>query len=194
MTRTLLAVLALAAAAAIPTAASAQVSTGFTLSAGMAMPSGDFKNGSADVGAVDNGYNVAAGLHLGVPLLPVGVRIEGAYNGFSARNLPSGATGSENIMSATVNGTVGMGLPYLIGGIGYYSAKAKGTVAGTTYTSDRANAMGLNGGVGLRFPLGVISTYAEIRYHKMMGSSNATSDNLPAANVSYIPITFGINF
>ena len=161
------------------------------------MPSGDFKNGTGVNGSgfkADNGYNLAAGLNIGVPLLPVGVRLEGAYNSFNFAGLPTGVSASQNIISGTVNGTVGLGLPYLIGGLGYYSSKASATGGGTTNSTDRANAFGLNGGVGLRFPLGVISTFAEIRYHKMMGGDNANTTNSPAANLAYIPITFGINF
>jgi hypothetical protein len=188
MTRTLLLLLAAGAVAATPARATAQLSTGFSLAGGIAIPRGTGSN------QVDNGYNVAAGLNIGAPLIPVGLRLEGAYNAFNAKGSTSGNSASQNVISATANGTFGLGLPYLIGGIGYYSTKETGTSGGVTYNSDRANALGLNGGVGLRFPLGVISTFAEIRYHKMMGSSNSNNLNLPSADVSYIPITFGINF
>lgn len=194
MNTKLLAVLVAGSIAAAPMAASAQISTGFSIAGGLALPSGEFSNGGADVSAVKSGYNLAAGMNVGVPLLPVGLRLEAAYNAFDFKNLPAGSSGSQNIISGTVNGTFGLGLPYVIGGIGYYSTKAKASSGTTTLNSDRANAIGLNGGVGLRFPLGLISTFAEIRYHKMMGSSNANTANLPPANVSYIPITFGINF
>lgn len=182
MTRKLLAVLALSLIAATPSIAAAQMSTSFSLAGGIALPRGDGSD------QINNGYNVAAGLNIGVPLMPVGVRLEGAYNSFDAKGNTSTNSASANIISATVNGTFGLGLPYLIGGLGYYSSGGSGTLAGTTVKVDRQNAVGFNGGVGLRFPLGVISTFAEVRYHKMMGDKNNGGD------LSYIPITFGINF
>jgi len=194
MNTKLLAVLIAGGVAAAPAAASAQISTSFSIAGGLSVPSGEFGGGSATVDAVKTGYNLAAGLNIGVPLLPVGVRLEAAFNDFEYKNLAPGTSGSQSIISGTVNGTFGLGLPYVIGGIGYYSTKAKASGGGTTLTSERDNAAGVNGGVGIRFPLGLISTFAEIRYHKMLGSDNASSSTKPAANVSYIPITFGINF
>ena len=182
MTRKLLAMLAVGVLAAAPCTAAAQISTGVSLAGGLAMPSGKFGDG------YESGYNGALGLNIGVPLLPVGVRIEGAYNGFEAKNEPTGTSASANIMSGTVNGTFGLGLPYLIGGLGYYRLQGKNTgLTGTTVTTTE-NAMGLNGGVGMTFPLGLLSTFAEIRYHKMMGDAAKGTDR------AYIPITFGIKF
>jgi hypothetical protein len=194
MTRKLLTAFTVAMLAA-PLALSAQIHTGLSLAGGISLPTGDFKDGTSNGYKVDNGYNLAAGLNVGVPLLPVGLRLEGGYNRFNISGLAAGSSANQDIISGTVNGTFGMGLPYVIGGIGYYSTKAtyNGT-GGTSASSDRTNAMGLNGGVGMRFPLGVISTFAEIRYHKMMGGDNINTTNSVAANSAYIPITFGINF
>lgn len=191
MTRRLLAVLAIGALSFIPARAQAQI--GFSVAGGLAMPSGDFKSGNNIGYKVDNGYNVAAGLNFSFPLMPVGVRLEGAYNSFDLNGSTSTSSASQTIASGTVNGIFSLGLPYVIGGVGYYSTAGKYSSGTTSGTLDRDNAMGFNAGVGMRFPLGVISTFAEIRYHKMMGSDNATV-NKPAANVAYIPITFGINF
>jgi hypothetical protein len=187
MTRKLLTALAVALLAA-PAALSAQIHTGLSIAAGLAVPSGDLAKD------VNSGYNLAAGLNIGVPLLPAGLRLEGAFNRFEGKNLPNGTSAHADIISGTANATFGLGLPYIIGGLGYYSTKVSASNGTMTATSDRANAFGLNGGVGLRFPLGVISTFAEIRYHKMMGGDNANTVNSPPANSAYIPITFGINF
>ncbi|MDB4887763.1 MAG: hypothetical protein JWN79_3201 [Gemmatimonadetes bacterium] len=193
MTRKLLTALAVALLAA-PAALSAQIHTGLSIAGGIALPTGDFKDGTANGYKVDNGYNLAAGLNVGVPLLPIGLRIEGAYNRFGISGLPTGVTGNQDIISGTVNGTFGLGLPYIIGGVGYYSSKASVSGTGASNSSDRTNAGGVNGGIGLRFPLGLISTFAEIRYHKMLGGDNMNSSTKVAANSAYIPITFGINF
>jgi hypothetical protein len=193
MTRKLLTAVAVALLAA-PAALSAQIHTGISLAGGIALPTGDFKDGTSNGYKVDNGFNLAAGLNVGVPLLPIGVRLEGAYNRFNIGGLPNGFSGNQDIISGTVNGTFGLGLPYVIGGLGYYSSKANVSGSGSTNASERTNAAGFNAGVGLRFPLGLISTFAEIRYHKMLGDSNLNSATKVAANSAYIPITFGINF
>ena len=178
MTRKLLALLVFGAIATAPAVASAQLSTSFSIAGGLAMPHGDGSD------QLNSGYNLAAGLNLGAPLLPVGVRVEGAYNAFEMKGNTSLNSASANIASGTVNATLGLGLPYVIGGIGYYSAGGKATINGVSQTVDRTNAFGVNGGVGVRLPLGVMSTFAEVRYHKAMGDIDS----------SYIPITFGIQF
>lgn len=181
MNRTLLAILATGVLAATPAVASAQLSTGFSIAGGLAMPTGNFANG------VSSGFNGALGLNIGAPLVPVGVRIEGGYNGFNGKNLPAGSSGDVRVLSGTVNATLGMGLPYLIGGVGYYGARATASSGGFSASSTQS-AAGFNVGAGLRFPLGLLSTFAEVRYHKMMGDANNGGD------ISYVPITFGVQF
>ncbi|MDB4879312.1 MAG: hypothetical protein JWL60_758 [Gemmatimonadetes bacterium] len=177
MNSRLLAVLLAGALAAVPAAASAQISTSFGVSGGLSMPQSDLKD------IAESGYNVGAHLNVGMPLLPVGLRIEGAYNSFNAKSALS-STGKANILSGTVNATLGLGFPYVIGGIGMYQRKfTERNVADDTET-----AAGVNGGVGIRFPLGVMSTFVEARYHMMLG------DEPKGANLKFIPITFGISF
>ena len=178
----LLGVIAVGLLAATPSIATAQLHTGVSLAGGLAAPSGALGNN------YKSGYDLALGLNVGAPLVPFGLRLEGAYNTFDFKSPSVGTTGNRNIVSGTANGTFGFGLPYLIGGVGYYSTRTTTTSATTTINSDRQSAMGMNGGVGLRFPLGVISTFAEVRYHKMLGDAATGMD------ASYVPITFGINF
>ena len=192
MSRRLLAVLAIGALSLAPARAHAQV--GLSIAGGLSMPSGDFKSGNNIGYKVDNGYNVAAGLNFSVPLMPLGLRVEGGYNSFKLNGSTTANNATQTVASGTINGIFSLGLPYVIGGVGYYSTAGSYNTSTTSGTLDRDNAMGFNAGVGMRFPLGVLSTFAEIRYHKMMGSDNVNSANKPAANVAFIPITFGINF
>jgi hypothetical protein len=177
MHRRILSLLVLGVFAAAPSALSAQISTGISLAGGIALPQGDFGKG------VESGYNAALGLNIGAILLPVGVRLEGAYNGFKVKNLTTGSADTR-IISGTANVTLGMGLPYVIAGLGYYDGKT--TLNGTALGSGSGNggSMGYNVGGGVRLPLGVMTTFVEARYHKMTGSAKA----------SYIPITFGVQF
>ncbi|MDB4899163.1 MAG: hypothetical protein JWN53_971, partial [Gemmatimonadetes bacterium] len=73
--------------------------------------------------------------------------------------------------------------PYLIGGVGAYNVKADFGNNGTNGNNSQTEA-GFNVGGGIRFPLGLLSTFLEARYHKTLGDSNT----------QYVPITFGINF
>lgn len=178
MTRKLLAVLALGVLAMAPSVASAQLHTSLTVSGGLSMPKGQ----GSDL--IDNGYNLAAGLNLGAPLLPVGVRFEGAYNKWNAKGNTTSNSATGDMASGTVNATFGLGMPYLIGGVGYYSSGGSQTLNGVSTTYSRVNAMGLNGGVGIKLPFPMLSPFAEVRYHKVYGDINS----------SYIPVTVGITF
>ena len=165
--------------AAAPAALSAQLSSHFTVAGGVAVPTGSLKDGA------DAGYNLAAGLAFGAPLIPIGVRLEGGYNSF---NVKGGVSGTARVISGTANAIVALGptgaSPYLIGGVGLYNRNL--SVSG--FGSDGKSAGGVNLGAGLRFPLGLVSTYVEARYHKMLGNANDGTD------WSYVPITFGVTF
>jgi len=177
MTRRLLAVLLAGTLAAVPTTLRAQLNSSFGIAAGLAAPVSDLGN------VADAGYNLAAHLNLGAPLIPIGVRLEGAYNSFNGKSSLA-STSQVHILSGTVNAQVALGpsgaSPYVIGGVGLYKRSFTNT---TTSNGDRT-AGGFNLGAGLRFPLGVMSTFVEARYHKILGD----------VDTQFVPITFGINF
>jgi len=145
-----------------------------SVSGGLAAPVNDL----GDV--ADLGYNVAAGLNFGGTRLPIGARIEGSLSGFGLKDLNEDV----RILNATVNAVVNLSQradsPYLIGGLGLYNSKFG--------SDDSQNAVGVNLGGGLRFPLASLNTFFEARYHAMLG------DRRDGANLQYIPITFGIVF
>ena len=175
MSKRLLAVIAAGLLAAAPVAASAQ---SVSLAGGLALPVSDLKD------VTDAGYNAAIGLNFGAPLVPFGARIEGAINGF---NLKGNLNGDVRILNVTANGIFNLGMPYLIGGLGYYNRRIK--LEGITGSSSNSeSAAGINIGGGIRLPLGTLSPFAEIRYHAMLG------DKDKGANYQFIPITFGIQF
>jgi hypothetical protein len=175
MTKRFLTLLAAGMLAAVPVSLQAQ---SISLAGGLSQPNGDLSNG------VGSGYNATLGMNFGAPLIPVGARVEGGLNGFSYKG---GASGDVRIMNVTANGIFNMGMPYLIGGVGYYNRRINETVLGTKVTDTQSSA-GLNVGAGIRLPLGTLSPFAEVRYHAMLG------DKDKAANFRYIPITFGVQF
>jgi opacity protein-like surface antigen len=172
MTRRLLAVLVAGLLIAAPAVSHAQ---SISLAGGLSMPVGDLAD------ADQSGFNGTLGFNFGAPLIPVGARLEAAYNGFNHKNNVAGDT---RVMSGTINALVGLGMPYLIGGIGYYNARIKTTV-GTLTASESEGGAGFNIGGGLTFPLPSLSPFVEVRYHQMLGDNDG---------VKFVPITFGIKF
>jgi hypothetical protein len=174
MTRKLFTVLAVGMLAAAPLALQAQ---SLVVSGGLAMPTGDMEK------STQSGYNAALGLSIGAPLVPVGVRLEAGLNGFNFKN---NVAGDFRVVSGSANATFSLGMPYIIGGVGYYSARQKTTLVGGTTSEVTHNGMGLNAGAGLKFPLGMLSPFVEARYHMMLGDANK--------DVKFVPITFGVSF
>ncbi len=172
MSRRLFAVLAAGLLTAAPATLRAQ---SISLAGGLALPVGDMNKSE------QTGYNATLGFNFGAPLVPVGARIEGSINGFNHKN---NVAGDFRVMSATANAIFNLGAPYLIGGLGYYNARVKVTSLGVSSEASESGA-GINIGGGIRFPLGTLSPFAEIRYHQMLGNNDG---------VKFVPITFGIQF
>jgi hypothetical protein len=144
------------------------------VAAGAAVPVSDLGN------SFSTGFNVTGTIAINVPLLPIGFRIDAAYNQFSAK----GAS-NVNAKIAGVTGNVVFGMPgvvitpYLIGGVGYYrvSSSATGSVA--------SNDFGFNAGAGVKLPLLVFSAFAEARYNRVSENGGSTS---------FVPVTVGVMF
>lgn len=160
--------------------ASAQLSVVKPISIGIAgggsLPMSDFADAS------NTGYNGTLVVALKLPMIPLGLRLDGAYNHFGAK----GVDGSMNVASATGNLTwnlpsVGIS-PYLIGGAGVYSSVA--TVSGLG-SSARANDFGWNAGAGIKLPLVMFSTFIEARYNRV---------SVEGGSMEFVPVTFGIMF
>lgn len=167
--------------AAVGVASSARAQTGANpahlgIAAGASIPTGDLGNN------VDLGYNITGMLELSPPTLPVGFRIEAAYNAFNFK----GGGGSWKESAAIGNVVWSMpspGIkPYLIGGVGYY--RETGTIVGIG--SGSANHFGFNAGGGIKLPLTGFDTFIEARYHRISEDGGNSA--------SFVPITFGILF
>ncbi|MEO8910923.1 MAG: outer membrane beta-barrel protein [Gemmatimonadaceae bacterium] len=165
----------------LSTEARAQVSTvakpvQFGIAAGAAIPTSDLSN------AASTGFNVTGTIGVQPSMIPLGVRIDGAYNRFSLKN---GVSGDIHFTSVTGNLVYKIPSeavsPYLIGGAGWYNAG--GTVNGLGGGS--SNHFGWNLGGGISMPLSGFDTFLEARYNQVQG--NGTS-------LKYIPITFGVMF
>jgi hypothetical protein len=132
-----------------------------------------------NVTSVDNGgYNVLVFGGVESGLLPVGVRIDGA---FVHMPIKFGA-GHDNLWSATANLILKVPAllvtPYVIGGAGYYYRDVSPALGSS------ASKFGLNVGAGatVHIPL-LFAVFGEFRYHYVINAQQ---------NIQYIPITIGI--
>ena len=162
--------------------AQAQKPFSFGIAGGVSMPQGNY----GDIAG--NGYHATAALGLGLPLVPVGLRIEGSYNRFALSDEMKavvGESGSWSLASATANLTYSLPLPavvvspYVIAGAGMYMGNC------SMDNCDSQSDLGYNAGVGLKFKALVFSAFAEARYHSVQTEGESTS---------YMPITIGFMF
>ena len=146
----------------------------FNVHAGAALPVGDLGDG------LEMGFRLGAGLELRAPLMPVGLRFDGAFDrmGFE------GGGGNLTIWSITGNAVLQptMSPLYFIGGIGFYSTDVN-VESGLDFDSE--TDFGFNLGAGFSLPLTGFSTFVEARWHSI---------NTEGGSSQYIPIVFGIRF
>jgi Outer membrane protein beta-barrel domain len=141
---------------------------------GGAIPLSDFGK------SFNTGYNFTGTIGLNPAGMPVGFRIDGAYNQFGAKG-----TTQVNAKIASVSGNIVLSMasaemtPYLIGGAGYYHESSSVTGIGSA-----SNHFGFNAGAGLRIPLAGFTTFIEARYNRI-------SDN---GSTSFVPVTVGVIF
>jgi hypothetical protein len=164
----------------LPFAARAQMSTvvkpvQFGIAAGAAIPVSDLGD------SFNVGFNGTVTVGLNPQMIPLGIRIDGAYNQFAAKG------GGADIHFTSVTGNLvykipGTGVsPYAIGGAGWYNAAIN--ITGLGGGSD--NHFGWNLGGGISLPLSGFDTFVEARYNQVQGDGGS---------LKFIPITFGIMF
>ena len=146
------------------------------IAGGAAQPMSDLKQGA------NLGYNGTVAMGINLPFIPVGLRIDGAYNQFGEK---AGIGAKLHVMSATGNvvlrlPSIGIS-PYLIGGAGLYMATT--TVTGAASQTD--NHLGWNAGAGINLPLAVFHAFVEARYNRVTTATGS---------MEFVPVTFGIMF
>ncbi len=169
------AVLAALAAASSMSSAQSTKPISLGISAGAAIPVGNLADD------YNTGWNGTVSLGLNSVGTPLGLRIDGMYNSFSAKD--GIALRDTKIAGANANlvyALPGTGIrPYLIGGAGIYGLKYDDP------SRDWETKLGLNGGIGASFPLSGFNTFVEARLHHVFSDDYSTQ---------FIPVTFGISF
>jgi opacity protein-like surface antigen len=150
---------------------------------GLAMPFGALGN------VANTGWRAMGTLAVGVPLVPVGLRVDASYDRFGFQKSPIGAagseTGSQSIFAGTVNGTLRLSplpliTPYAIAGLGPYHVSCSGPAS-----CESSTRFGYNAGLGIRFGALLVHGFAEVRYHYVP---------VPGGSVQYVPVTVGLLF
>ncbi|HJQ09446.1 MAG TPA: hypothetical protein VJ840_00270 [Gemmatimonadaceae bacterium] len=148
----------------------------FGISGGAALPTSDLSDGA------NTGFNLTGTIGWNPQMIPLGIRVDGAYNRFG---LKGGASGDIHFTSVTGNLVYKIPAasvsPYLIGGAGWYNA----AVNLTGFGSGSDNHLGWNVGGGLNMPLSGFNTFIEARYNQVQGDGGS---------LKFIPITFGVMF
>jgi len=145
----------------------------FGVAAGAALPVSDLSD------IANTGFNGTVTVGFTPAMIPLGVRIDGAYNQFGLKT-----TGNVHFLSLTGNlvykfaraprATVS---PYAIGGVGLYNSESSG--------GPSENDFGWNLGGGISLPLSGFDTFIEARYNQVQVSGGS---------LKFIPITFGVMF
>ena len=149
------------------------------IAGGGSLPMSDLSN------TAKTGYNGTVALGINIPLIPLGLRVDGAYNAFSGKTGVGVAGAKLHVMSATGNIVWGLPMvgvsPYLIGGAGLYMPT--GTAPGVASTTE--NHFGWNAGAGVNLPLSVFKAFVEARYNRT---------TFGGKSMEFVPVTFGIMF
>ena len=207
--RTFLAMSVLAAALVSSSATAQAPAPGtvlLSLSGGAAMPLGDLGDFAG------TGLAFGGSAEFGAGTLPFVLRLDLAYNKFGQKEATvSDGTTTFNVESdvsnfnVTFNAVMGASAaaqvrPYALGGIGFYNTTFDLAASGGGFSfsgDDSKGSFGLNGGAGIRFRMGTLSTFVEGRYHYVMDGvidAESDSDEIEYKGASYFPIVFGISF
>jgi len=191
MRRTVVGVVAVIGSFAIAAPASAQLVSSparFGIVGGGTFPVGNLSD------AASSGWHAGALVDLGLPLVPLGFRVEGAWHQLGSKSflVPDGEGGATTesekarVIAVTLNATYAFGpqpviKPYIIGGVGGYNVKFEPS-NGSSFSETR---FGINLGAGLRVQLTGFSTFAEIRWHDVFTTGSS---------VQMLPVSVGVTF
>ena len=143
---------------------------------GGAIPMSDFGK------SFNSGFNLTGTVGINPVGLPVGFRVDAAYNQFGAKGITNVKAKIAGVSGNVLVSMAGVGIaPYAIGGVGYYRVSSSATGTGTA----ASNHFGFNAGAGLDVPLSGFTTFIEARYNRISESGGSTS---------FVPVTVGVMF
>jgi hypothetical protein len=125
---------------------------------------------------LDTGFHVQLAGELSMPMLPFGLRLDGAFNRFTEDH------GNYDVLSGTANALISLPMtgltPYLIAGAGVYASEDH------AHNEERTTNFGVNAGVGARLGLPGLGVFVEARVHNPFGDHA----------LRFVPLSFGVRF
>ena len=166
---------------------------------GATVPTGDF-HADANGDGYNAGWHGLALVGFNLPKLPVGIRVEGAYNQNGANDRLKAAisalTGAPadsktELLGGNVDLTYQFGISspakaYVLGGVGVENVRVSVTSGGVTKDT-RETRFAWNAGAGLTYGLGVAALFLEARSFRVAEASSGMK-------IAFFPITAGIRF
>jgi hypothetical protein len=166
----------------LPVEANAQKTYALAIGGGAAIPVGSLSHTQT------SGFNGIVALALGVADLPMGVRFDAIYNGFSRKDITSPPTNTYGFRVAGLLGNLIYALPgstaktYILAGGGLYNTKFD--ISG----AKAENHWGLNAGLGVTFAVGPVASFLESRYNFI------SREPAKGGVIHFVPITLGVMF
>ncbi|MFL5465388.1 MAG: outer membrane protein [Gemmatimonadaceae bacterium] len=180
MKRSLYLAIAAIALVAVPRVSSAQLGMLKPFQLGIAGGATQPMSETSDAASL--GYNGTVAMGINLPFIPVGLRIDGAYNQFGEKDNIGFKTRTVSATGNVVWRLPSVGIsPYVIGGAGLYMVSVTPTGADAV----TENHLGWNAGAGINLPLSVFKAFVEARYNRV---------SLDGGSMQFVPVTLGIMF
>ncbi|HET7226881.1 MAG TPA: OmpW family outer membrane protein [Candidatus Eisenbacteria bacterium] len=158
---------------------------------GLSIPSGDLSDASK--GNFKLGYNIGGLIDYGMTE-NVGVGVDGAYHSMTNKDDSSVKAKTTNF-GAHGNWYIPTGgkiMPYIGVGVGYYNRKIEGSSGGVSVSVSKGG-LGVNGGVGVGFPVGNnLGIGVDGRYHWTTKDRFVDDPTAPKINWSFITVDAAI--
>ncbi len=199
--------LAIAAVPALPAQRLSGMSVQFGVMGGAAMPVGDV----AFVTHLD--WSLGALMSVGAPQSHLSFRLDGQWQQLAGirqpiaaelvclgcQNAPAPRAQSYRVLDVTTNAVYNLAPTaatsfYLIGGVGAYNERQYDPASEESASVTR---LGVNGGAGVRFRVFKHQTFAEARYHNIIGAHSFASGEFQenrSQTFEFVPINVGFIF
>jgi opacity protein-like surface antigen len=156
----------------------------FGITGGATVPIGNLSDAS------NTGWNAGALLDVGLPLVPIGFRLDVTWQQLGDKRFSDGTDVKNRFIAGTANVlyTFNSMAPtkfYLIGGVGGYGFRSEVVPPVGPSATGSETKFGINAGAGFRFQLTGFSTFIEARWHDVFTTGPSSQ---------FIPINVGITF
>jgi opacity protein-like surface antigen len=156
----------------------------FGITGGATVPLGNLAD------RANTGWNAGALLDVGLPLVPIGFRLDVTWQQLDPKRFSDGSRIKNRFIAGTANVlyTFNSMAPtkfYLIGGLGGYGVRTEVAPPIGPSVTGTETKFGINAGAGFRFQLTGFSTFIEARWHDVFTSGPSSQ---------FIPINVGVTF